>query len=112
VPDADIGRLRAVLVHFRENRVQARAVFGGSVRRRVSRILASMIEERLRARARRNGVVAPAELGIAAVAIAEGQLAAIVAWGAGEIAEDEAQLARTLLRIAQASAADICGETR
>jgi AcrR family transcriptional regulator len=110
--DADIGPLRAILLHFRENRVQARVIFGGSVRRRVSRILASMIEERLRARARSNGVVAPAELAVAAVAIAEGQLATIVAWSAGETTQDEAQLAQTLLRIAQATAAAICGETR
>jgi hypothetical protein len=71
-------------------------------------VLASMIEERLRARAQASGIVAPQALGVAAVAIAEGQLAAIIAWIGGEIAGDAARLATTLHRIAQATASDLC----
>lgn len=105
----DVARLRSVLVHFVENRVQARAVFGGAARRQVSRVLASMIEERLRSRARKNGVATSASIKIAAVAIADGQLAAIVSWLGDGVARDEAQLAQTLCRIAQATAREICG---
>ncbi len=67
-----------------------------------------MIEERLRARAQARGVVAPQALGVAAVAIAEGQLAAIIAWIGGDIAGDAARLATALHRIAQATASDLC----
>lgn len=105
----DVARLRSVLVHFVENRIQARAVFGGAARRQVSRVLASMIEERLRSRARKNGVATSASIKIAAVAIADGQLAAIVSWLGDGIPRDEAQLAQTLYRIAQAAAREICG---
>jgi AcrR family transcriptional regulator len=105
----DIARLRAVLAHFRENRVHARVIFAGAARRRVSRVLASMIEERLRLRAKKNGAAMSASIGIAAVAVAEGQLAAIVS-GLGEgSARNEARLADTLYRIAQATAREICG---
>jgi AcrR family transcriptional regulator len=103
-----VSTLRDVLVHFHENRVQARLIFGGSARRKIARVLASMIEERLRARAQACGVAAPAAIGIAAVALAEGQLAAIMAWLAGDIAGDAARLAAVLHRIAQATARDLC----
>jgi AcrR family transcriptional regulator len=107
--DARVSTLRDVLEHFHENRVQAKAIFAGRARRRVARVLASMVEERLRLRAQSRGTATPVSIGIAAVAIAEGQLAAIVAWGAGDVAGDAARLADVLHRIAQATASDLCG---
>jgi AcrR family transcriptional regulator len=106
--DAQVSTLRDVLAHFHENRVHGKAIFAGTARRRIGRVLASMIEDRLRLRAQARGVAAPQALGVAAVAIAEGQLAAIVAWIGGDIAGDAARLAATLHRIAQAAAADLC----
>jgi AcrR family transcriptional regulator len=108
--NADMARLRGVLAHFRENRVAARTILTGSARRRVARVLAGMIEERLRARARKRGFVAtPASLGIGAAALAEGYIATIGAWLLGETGHDEAALAQTLFRIAQATATELCG---
>jgi AcrR family transcriptional regulator len=105
---ARTSALRDALVHFAENRVHAKAVFAGSVRRKIARVLASMIEERLRARAHANGVAPPASVGIAALAIAEGQLAVIVAWLGGEVGGDAARIATALHRMAQAAARDLC----
>ena len=106
----DIRALRASLLHFREHASQARAIFGGSARRPVARVLAAMIEERLQARAKRRGMTAAIPIRITSIAIADAQLAAISAWLAGEIACDVAVLAQTLSDIAQASAARLCGE--
>ena len=106
--DAKVSTLRDVLAHFHENRVQGKAIFTGTARRTIARVLASMIEARLRARAKAHGIAEPAALGVAAVALAEGQLAAIVAWIGGDIAGDAARLAATLRRIAQATAGDLC----
>lgn len=106
--DSDVAKLRGALTHFLENRVQARVMFAGAMRMRISAILASMIEERLRLRARGNGTAGSASLGIAAIAIADGQLAAIVSWLGGETERDQALLALTLHRIAQATAREIC----
>lgn len=105
---ANVSMLRDVLVHFHENRVHAKVVFGGAARRKVGRVLASMVEERLRARAQANGVAPPASLGVAALAIADGQLAAVMAWLGGEIAGDAERLASVLHRVAQAVATDLC----
>ncbi|HJT96968.1 MAG TPA: helix-turn-helix domain-containing protein, partial [Rhodanobacteraceae bacterium] len=77
--------LRDVLAHFHGNRMQARLIFAGSARRKIGRVLASMIEERLRARAQARGAAAPASIGVVALAIAEGELAAIMSWLGGEI---------------------------
>jgi AcrR family transcriptional regulator len=104
---ARVERVAGALTHFRQNRVHGRAVFTGATGRRVSRILADMIEERLRTRARANGVIAPGPLRTGAIALAEGQLAAILAWlpdGATKVGP----LAATLHRIAQAVAAELC----
>ena len=105
--DAPAAALAGALTHFRQNRVHGRAVFAGATGRRVARILADMIEERLRARARARGVVAPAPIRTGAITLAEGQLAAIAAW-LGEGAANVEPLAATLHRIAQAVAAELC----
>ena len=58
--DADVkpSTLRDVLAHFHHNRVHGRAIFMGAARRRIARVLASMIEERLRLRAQGSGIAA------------------------------------------------------
>ncbi|HJT97851.1 MAG TPA: hypothetical protein VJ696_06010, partial [Rhodanobacteraceae bacterium] len=105
----DVAGLCKVLAHFREHATQARAIFGGSARRPVLRVLASMIEERLRTRAKRHGIASPTSIRIASLALADAELAAIGAWLGGEIACEIGVLADTLHRIAQASAAEIAG---
>jgi AcrR family transcriptional regulator len=104
---ARIEGLVGALTHFRQNRVHGRAVFAGATGRRVTRILADMIEEHLRARARAAGIVAPAPLRTGATMLAEGQVAAIVAWLGDGDANIE-PLAAMLHRIAQAVAAELC----
>ena len=106
--DDDASRLRAVLAHFRDNRVHGRTIFGGSARRAMVRVLASMIEDRLLVRSRMNGVAPSSTLAIVSVALAEGQLGAIVGW-LGESEQEIAPLADALHRIAQATARDVCG---
>lgn len=107
--DFDIAYLHSVLQHFRDNRIQGKAVFGGAARRAVSGVLASMIEERLRQRAKKNGLASSSALSVAAVTLANGELAAIVAWlGEGDGA-DVVPLANALHRIAQATAREVCG---
>ena len=105
---AGVSPLRDVLSHFQENRVHAKVIFAGAARRKVTRVLASMIEDRLRVRAQSNGIAPSASFGIAALAFAEGQLAAIMAWLDGEIAGDAERLATALHRIGQAAASDLC----
>lgn len=106
--DARVSTLRDVLAHVHENRVHGKAIFAGTARRRIARVLASMIEARLRVRAQARGVASPPAIGVAAVALAEGQLATIIAWLGGDIAGDAARLAATLHRIAQATARELC----
>lgn len=106
--EAQVATLRDALLHFERNRVHAKAVFAGAARRRIVRVLASMLEERLRARARANGVVASATVGIVATALAEGMLATVVAWLGGDLAGDAERVASALHEMAQAVAAGVC----
>jgi AcrR family transcriptional regulator len=105
---AKVATLRDALLHFEGNRVHAKAVFAGAARRKIARVLAAMLEERLRARARENGVVPAATLGIVATALAEGMLATIVAWLGGDVAGDAARIAAPLHALAQAVATGLC----
>lgn len=106
--DAKVAALRDALLHFESNRVHAKAVFSGAARRKIVRVLATMLEERLRARARANGVVPPATLGVVATALAEGLCATVVAWLGGEVAGDAARIAAALHEMAQSIAARLC----
>jgi len=106
--NANVATLRDALLHFEGNRENAKAVVAGGARRRIVRVLAAMIEERLRVRARESGVVPAATLGIVASALAEGMLATIVAWLGGEVAGDAAKIAAALHAMAQAVAAGLC----
>jgi AcrR family transcriptional regulator len=105
---AGVSALRDVLRHFHDNRAHAKVIFAGAARRKVGRVLASMIEDRLRVRAQSNGVAPSASIGIAALALVDGQMGAIMAWIDGEIAGDAERVAIVLHRIAQAAASDIC----
>jgi AcrR family transcriptional regulator len=106
--NARAAALRDALVHFEGNRVHAKAVFAGAARRKITRVLASMLEERLRARARASGVVTAATLGVVAAALAEGMLATIVAWLGGEVVGDAGRVACALHEMAQAIATGLC----
>jgi AcrR family transcriptional regulator len=106
--NAKVATLRDALSHFEGNRVHAKAVFAGAARRKIVRVLAAMIEERLRARARSNGMVPSATLGIVAASLAEGQLATIVAWLGGDLPSDAGGIAAALHEMAQAVAARLC----
>ncbi|MET0232001.1 MAG: helix-turn-helix domain-containing protein [Rhodanobacteraceae bacterium] len=106
--NARVATLRDALLHFEGNRVHAKAVFTGSARRRIVRVLAAMLEERFRVRARASGVVPATTLGVVAAALAEGMLATIVAWLGGELAGDATRIAAALHAMAQAVAAGFC----
>ena len=106
--NAKVAPLHDGLLHFERNRVHGKAVFAGAARRKIARVLASMIEERLRMRARESHVVPPATLAVVATALAEGMLATIVAWLVGELAGDAAKIAAALHEMAQAIATGLC----
>lgn len=101
----DIARLRAVLEHFWQNRINARSVFSGAARRPVARILVRMISVRLAARHGRAEGAATPTARIAAIALADSQLAPIAAWILGELSCSSTELAVVLLGIAQATTA-------
>ena len=82
VVDADVSeQLSDIMAHFWENRPLARAVFGGSTRPLVSRMLSDIIQTRLVAIARKSHGPAPiVPVGLVAASIADSQLGIIVAW--------------------------------
>jgi len=106
--NAKPASLRDALLHFEGNRVHAKAVFAGAARRKIVRVLAAMIEERLRVRARESGVVPRSTLGVVAAALAEGMLATIVSWLGGELAGDATKIAAALHEMAQSIGAGLC----
>jgi AcrR family transcriptional regulator len=95
----DANALSWLLNHFWENRALARGLFEGAVRRKVARVLVDMIDDRLKS-ARRAHLRLPSRL--AAIALAEAQLAPIIAWLSGESACTAETLARVLLDGTQA----------
>jgi AcrR family transcriptional regulator len=103
--DGKVDDVRRVLEHFWQNQRQAQLVFAGAARRPVARILASMIEERLVARAQSRSVKAP--LRLVAVALADAQLGAITAWLTGEATCTAAVLAETLAAMTQGAIASV-----
>jgi AcrR family transcriptional regulator len=103
--DFDIARLRAVLDHVWQNRINARSIFTGAARRAVARILARMIGARIAARHKGAEAVASPTARIAAIALADSQLAPIAAWISGELSCTSTELASVLLGIAQATTA-------
>ena len=89
----DIAAMTRLLEHFWQNRAIAPGIFQGAVRRKVGATLAAMIDARLK-RAHRAHLRLPSRL--AAVALAEAQLAPIVAWLSGDAACSAAQLAEAV----------------
>ena len=95
----DAGGARRAISHFWQNRTQARFLFAGGARAPITRVLASMIAERLDARApganRRSTQ-------LAAVAIAESHVGTVAAWLRGEIeasANDVADALHAISRV-------------
>jgi AcrR family transcriptional regulator len=72
--------LLGVVEHFWQQRRLGRIVFTGKPRRVLAGLLAELIEERLRARAARNGVTPLVPLRMAATQLAQAQLELLAAW--------------------------------
>src|ERR1700722_7186317 len=89
--------VRRVLERLWQNQRQAQLVFAGAARRPVARILATLIEERLLARAGSRSTKVP--LRLVAVALAEAQLGAITAWLTGQATCTAPMLAETLVAL-------------
>lgn len=86
-------QLPGLLVHFWQNRALARGILSGAVRRKVAAVLVDQIERRLRRQVGAHLRVPPR---LAAVALAEAQLAPITAWLNGEAACAPEALAQAL----------------
>ena len=80
----DVGKLTALLMHFRANRALARSILTGPLRPRTMGVLTGLIERRLTTHRGRRGhsLMVPARL--AAVQLAEALMAPISAWINGE----------------------------
>ena len=80
----DVGKLTALLMHFRANRALARSILTGPLRPRTMGVLTRLIERRLTTHRGRRGhsLMVPARL--AAVQLAEALMAPISAWINGE----------------------------
>ena len=98
-----------MLDHFWPNRDQARGIFGGVARRKVTRILAGMLQTQLDARATRRTPDNALRIKLAALALAEAQIGTLAAWLNGEIACGKSVIAEVLHGMAQSSAAQVCG---
>jgi len=87
--DADVSeQLSDIIGHFWENRLLARALFGGSTRPLVSRMLSDVIQARLVAATRKSHRPAPrVPVELVAASLADCQLGTIVAWcsGSGDV---------------------------
>jgi AcrR family transcriptional regulator len=107
---AERAQMLIALDHFWANRASAR----GTIRREASRraltkVLASMIEQRLHARFRKAGPARALRFRLTAIALAEAQLGVISAWLIGEVAGKAQDLADLLHTMAQATVSSIAG---
>jgi len=95
--------LKRLLDHFWEQRVLARSLFSGPMRRRSIAVLVSLTEAKLKSLglARRGEMILPARL--AAVQLAEALLAPINAWLAGESRCTSLVLASALASVSRAA---------
>ena len=92
------ARLHGMLQHFWDNRSMARTLLAGTMRHKVSAVLAGMIDQRL-ANARLVGPhTLPIPARLLAIQLADGMLAAIAAWLAGMSDCSAEQLAQALRR--------------
>ena len=88
----DPARLASLLGHFWENRQRARSTFEGRTRDRVTRLLASLIAQRLGERP----LLLP--LSMASLQLAEAALAPVRAWVTGKASCSAERLAESLCR--------------
>ena len=105
---AAAASLHPMLDHFWQNRGNARSIFGVQ-RRKVTRILADMLQSSMTDRAGRQTPNAALKIRLAAMALAEAQVGTLAAWTSGEIACGKSAIAEVLHGMAQASAALVCG---
>jgi len=98
---SDVDTARRAVAHFWQNRTQARMLFAGRARAPITRVLASLIAERLAARAR--GAGRPST-NLSAVAVAESHVGTIAAWLRGEIDASANDIAGVLHGIARLGA--------
>lgn len=94
----DPAKLAFLLEHFWENRAKARETFTGRLDARVSRLLATMVEERLAAA----GAEFAVPLRLASLQLAEAALAPIRAWIMGAAPCTPEALAGAIFRSAEA----------
>jgi AcrR family transcriptional regulator len=94
----DEARLTALLVHFWENRQLARTSFMGRMHDKVTRLLAGMIEDRLRDQA--DAMAIP--LRLAALQLADAALAPVRGWVIAEASCTPEALAGALCRCGRA----------
>jgi len=106
--NADRAQLVMVLDHFWDNRANACATVGreGS-RRAVTRVLAAMIEERLRARLRTSGAARSSRTRLVAALLAEAEIGTILAWVNGEIPSKVQEIADVLHTVTQSAVASL-----
>ena len=90
----NLQQLEGLLQHFWQNRALARGIFTGSVRTKVSAVLAAMLETEMRALKRAYSLPLP----LASAAIAELQLSLISDWLLGRASCDPSALAAALHR--------------
>jgi AcrR family transcriptional regulator len=102
-PRDSTANLRQLLEHFWLRRTLARTLFLGPMRRRSIAVLVGLVEQKLRSQGlgRRGMLILPTRL--AAVQLAEGMLAPIIAWLAGESRCTSEALAFAIPKIAQAA---------
>ena len=93
IVESNPTRMQALLDHFWQNRALARGILLGAVRRRTDAVLINMIEQQLK---RTHGAYLRVPPRLAAVALAELQLAPITAWLLGESACESAVLASVI----------------
>jgi AcrR family transcriptional regulator len=93
-PGAAAAALQPILGHIWENRAHVTILVDNPTRRAVARALAQRIHARLRARALT--AARPRRVRLAAIALAEAQLALIAAWLSRELPASAAELAEQL----------------
>jgi AcrR family transcriptional regulator len=101
----DEARLAALLAHFWENRQRARESLMGPVAGKTSRLLAAMVEERLRGEA--DGLAIP--LRLAALQLAEAALAPVRGWVTAEAPSTAEALAGAICRCGEAMRRELGG---
>jgi AcrR family transcriptional regulator len=96
---AELEKLSKLLSHFWENRRRARTTLDGATRPQAARLLAQLVEDRLASR--EGEPLAPVRL--ISMQLAEGSLALIRGWIAGEASASTEALSAAIIRSSQQS---------